>query len=291
MNRHHMVRRGFTLIEVLVVTAIIGLLVAILTPSLRTARECTRQIVCRNNLRSIWTGIVMYTQGHKDRVPFMYDINDTDPDADPFDPVHQGSVCVLLDRYVARESWACPSPVRGYPLRAGPAGWRLTYEFQCMPKDGGGGVFDNAAYFQLGYDAHRSAYTRSQEDPAVRNYVIFDGRPYRLLDGRRYLGHPYGTNRNRKGSWNVRFPLIHESFVPDLDVPDLRLQDNPTSLRPLYPHRGLLQARTDLERARPNWERLTGAKAGPATGYHELHVDGRPERQDIYFTRYWLQHR
>ncbi len=51
--------QGFTLIEVLVVVAIIALLVAILLPSLAAAREGARASVCGTNLKQILTAVQM----------------------------------------------------------------------------------------------------------------------------------------------------------------------------------------------------------------------------------------
>ena len=48
-----MKRKGFTLVEVLVIIAIIILLVAVLAPSLLNARVYTRATICRNNLHQI----------------------------------------------------------------------------------------------------------------------------------------------------------------------------------------------------------------------------------------------
>ena len=46
-------RCGFTLIEVLVVIAIIGLLIALLLPAMQAAREAARRVQCANNLHQI----------------------------------------------------------------------------------------------------------------------------------------------------------------------------------------------------------------------------------------------
>ena len=51
---------GFTLIEVLVVVAIIALLVAILLPSLKRAREQARFALCGSNIKQCLTGIEMH---------------------------------------------------------------------------------------------------------------------------------------------------------------------------------------------------------------------------------------
>jgi prepilin-type N-terminal cleavage/methylation domain-containing protein/prepilin-type processing-associated H-X9-DG protein len=46
-------RRGLTLVEILVVVALIGVLVGILLPSLQAARETVRRTSCSNNLRQL----------------------------------------------------------------------------------------------------------------------------------------------------------------------------------------------------------------------------------------------
>jgi len=57
--------RAFTLIEILVVVAIIALLVAILLPSLTKAREAARNTVCKSNMKQIMMGHVLYQADNK----------------------------------------------------------------------------------------------------------------------------------------------------------------------------------------------------------------------------------
>ena len=54
-------KRTFTLLELLVAAAIIGVLIALLLPALGSAREQTSAIVCKDNLRQIYEGIFSYT--------------------------------------------------------------------------------------------------------------------------------------------------------------------------------------------------------------------------------------
>lgn len=58
------VRRGFSLVELLVVIALIGSLLALLLPTVQQAREAARRLKCRSNLRQIGLALHNYDGVH-----------------------------------------------------------------------------------------------------------------------------------------------------------------------------------------------------------------------------------
>ena len=78
-------KRGFTLVELLVVIGIIALLISILLPSLSKAREAAKRTACQSNLRQLTTAWIMYANEYKGNLVWA-GTTDKGPTATPAPP-------------------------------------------------------------------------------------------------------------------------------------------------------------------------------------------------------------
>ena len=62
-------QKGFSLIELLIVMAIIALLMAVLVPGLRMAKEQGRKIACASHLRNFGVALQLYLDGNDNWLP------------------------------------------------------------------------------------------------------------------------------------------------------------------------------------------------------------------------------
>jgi len=70
-----MKKQNFTLIELLVVVSIIGILSAMLMPTLGKARERARQAQCKNNLKQIGAAFNMYSDDNGGAIPQSWTVS------------------------------------------------------------------------------------------------------------------------------------------------------------------------------------------------------------------------
>ncbi|HEX8551156.1 MAG TPA: prepilin-type N-terminal cleavage/methylation domain-containing protein [Abditibacteriaceae bacterium] len=108
---------GFTLVEILIVLAIIGILAAILFPAFLTARGKARTAACTSNLRQLGMAMEQYTADN-DRYPRGLDPADRETpeiwsDVQSAQGLNFSELRLLpdvLDSYVkTRQIWRCPS--------------------------------------------------------------------------------------------------------------------------------------------------------------------------------------
>jgi prepilin-type processing-associated H-X9-DG protein len=112
-------RKGFTLVEPLVLIGVVGILAALLLPALSQAKAKGKSIHCISNLRQLGMSATLYADDHEDALPWQQRnhwvtpangvgvLNYTDPTA----PNFRTNVYWQLTEYVQRSDgfWHCPS--------------------------------------------------------------------------------------------------------------------------------------------------------------------------------------
>ena len=98
--------RGFTLVELLVVIAVISLLAGIALPSLARARVIARRVKCRANLHGVGVALRMYLNESDDIMPIAAQMPSLNLNEDP-------SIAEVLQPYVSKEELLqCPADTK-----------------------------------------------------------------------------------------------------------------------------------------------------------------------------------
>jgi len=107
---------GFTLVELLVVIGIIALLISILMPALRKAREQANGVACSSNQRQLMQAFLMFAAEHQGRLPGNFtDYQNPDTDKRAWllnfqEPLTAAPKNGTLYRYLNTEKvYFCPS--------------------------------------------------------------------------------------------------------------------------------------------------------------------------------------
>jgi prepilin-type N-terminal cleavage/methylation domain-containing protein len=99
-------RRGFTLVEVLVVLGVIGVLMSLVLPALSSFKNETRSTHCLSNLRQLFTALETARQTRKDLLPYAAPL--------PVGPGQTAVVVALPEKLKAilppnADVWMCPA--------------------------------------------------------------------------------------------------------------------------------------------------------------------------------------
>lgn len=181
--------RAFTLFELLVVIAIIGILAALLLPTLSGAKSQARSTVCKNHLSQIGRAMAMYVADHNYYPPL--EVGDGVPSSFQTWADRLSSYAPLSWTNYA---WHCPTYVANNGI----------VKFQKPPE--GGGKFVNwtsYAYNAFGIaglesrhklglnDLPRVTAREQQIQSPADMYVVADARAYRDASADGFVGRPW----------------------------------------------------------------------------------------------------
>ena len=105
-----MKNKTFTLIEVLVVVAIIGILASLLMPSLKKSRESARRAICLSNLKQHHIAIHLYTDDNDQYLPSNFTGSDVS-DPNTHATIFLKEIAVYMG--TSRKGYECPGVYEG----------------------------------------------------------------------------------------------------------------------------------------------------------------------------------
>ena len=128
-------RRAFTLLELIVVVAIVGLLAGLLLPVLGRSRARARDAYCLNNLRQLGLAVAAYAQDYGSHLPVAERMPTT-----PADPAHPlPRIRDLLGSYVESKAlvFQCPNDAGNYFGQEGSSyEWNYTFNGTLIDRPG-----------------------------------------------------------------------------------------------------------------------------------------------------------
>jgi prepilin-type N-terminal cleavage/methylation domain-containing protein len=187
-------KTGFTLIEMLVVIAIIGILSSMLLPALARSKEKGKITQCLSNLRQIGIGLALYTHDSQDKFPEAY-VQETNGESKldffaigGFDPQPANFPCLPTAEIRPLYPYIKPSPVFRCPSDHGitfpvppcqpdsgsqfnPTCWETTgcsYAYNCSE-----GIYHSSAILGVFKKFHIDSFVAGQNSLSLSNPAAF----------------------------------------------------------------------------------------------------------------------
>jgi prepilin-type processing-associated H-X9-DG protein/prepilin-type N-terminal cleavage/methylation domain-containing protein len=219
---------GLTLVEVIVVLAIIGILIALLLPAVQKTRALADSAACMNNLRQIGAGLHSH-QAARGIFPPQYPLLNNSPGA-PFSYegigwhvyilpyVEQDNLWSLVEGAYQQnpDPWTAPHMLplaMVVPLYVCPADWRL---LSPQPDSGltTGAVGAFTSYVGMTGHADAPKSGMFSRKPGVRPAEIRDGLSNTIAVGERPPPDSFGI-----GWWYTTHPFTNLQGATDFEVP------------------------------------------------------------------------
>lgn len=164
-------RRGFTLVELMVVMAIMGVLVGMLFPAVQYARASARRTQCQSQLHQMGIAMDQYmdARGTQAKYPDVGILKSVTPD--------KPTIAEVLGKFAEnnKQLWNCPSDTDFFPKEG------LSYEFPVsrlskktrqQALKSSTGVRSSTTVWIL-YDFE--CFHGTEGDPGSRNFLYMDG--------------------------------------------------------------------------------------------------------------------
>ncbi len=169
-------RAAFTLVELLVVMAVIAILAGLLLPAVSQAKESGRATACLSNLRQIGLALQMYVQDNQNRMPIMRDR----PAGMTNAPGLPSPDLVLSNELNTAQIWRCPSDRKSvFPRTGSSYGWNSLLNGQDA---------EHLRVFMIDFDPHqipvmfdKEAFHQARGEKKGVNYLYADGHLKNLL--------------------------------------------------------------------------------------------------------------
>ena len=172
-------RSAFTLLELMITIFVIGILAALLLPTLARSKASARDTTCLNNLHQIGIAVQVYVDENENRLPIMFD-SPIAGEAGITNALLPSAGTVLLPYLTTSNMLRCPSDNRNLFVQTGSSyAWNTVLNGQDA---------DHLTWLGSSFEAHqipvffdKDAFHKEKGEGRAVNYLYADGHIKNLL--------------------------------------------------------------------------------------------------------------